>query len=116
MKYNPFTNTKYHNKKVTVNGETFDSEHEYERWCELKLLERVGEISNLKYQVRFDLLPSQYLGKKCLERGVAYIADFVYRDKGDNQVVEDAKGAKTKDYIIKRKLMLWVHHIKIMEV
>lgn len=118
--------SKYHSRKVTCGGETFDSVKEYHRWCELKLLERAGEISDLKRQVKFTLVPSQYeqvwSDKKCcyekgkiIEREISYIADFVYWKCGF-QKVEDTKGFKTKDYIIKRKLMLWVHGIRILEV
>ena len=120
--------TKYHSRKVVVDGESFDSVKEYRRWCELKLLERAGAITELKRQVKFELIPVQRENvwnnaKKCfgpgkvIERECSYIADFVYRDNGTMRcVVEDTKGYKTKDYIIKRKLMLWVHGIRIKEV
>ena len=106
---------KYHSRKITRDGETFDSVKEYRRSCELKLLERAGEISDLKRQVKFELIPSQRIDGKVAERPVTYVADFVYMQKG-HRVVEDTKGFKTKDYIIKRKLMLWVHGIKINEI
>ena len=106
---------KYHSRKITKDGETFDSMKEYRRSCELKLLERAGEISDLKRQVKFELIPSQRIDGKVAERPVTYVADFVYTQKG-HRVVEDTKGFKTKDYIIKRKLMLWVHGIKINEI
>lgn len=52
-----------------------------------------------------------------LERSVKYIADFVYTDKATGQtVVEDTKGVRTKEYIIKRKLMLYLHGIRIKEI
>ena len=52
-----------------------------------------------------------------IEKSCVYIADFVYKDEETGRtVVEDAKGVKTKDYIIKRKLMLWLHGIRIAEV
>lgn len=109
--------SKYHAKKVTVNGETFDSKKEYNRWCELCLLQRAGKISDLKRQVKFELLPNQRdpETKKVVERSCDYVADFTYHKDG-MFVVEDAKGFTTKDYIIKRKLMLWVHNIRIKEV
>ena len=106
---------KYHSKKVTYDGIEFDSKKEMQRYYELKLLERAGAISDLKRQVPFELLPSQYIDKKCVERAVNYVADFVYAENGQT-VVEDTKGFKTKDYIIKRKLMLWIHGIRIKEV
>lgn len=107
---------KYHAKKVTVGGETFDSRHEYERWCELKLMARGNAILHLRRQVPFQLIPAQYdENGKLLERNVRYIADFVYVKDG-KAVVEDAKGVKTPEYIIKRKLMLERYGIQIKEV
>lgn len=106
---------KYHSRKITKDGEVFDSVKEYRRWCELKLLERGKAIADLKRQVKFELIPAQKVDGKVVERSVTYIADFVYWD-GKKYVVEDTKGFKTKDYIIKRKLMLWVHGIRIREV
>ena len=122
--------SKYRNTKITVDGITFDSKKEARRYSELKLLEKAGKISNLQRQVKFVLIPAQYeafertgkngqplkQGKKCIERECAYIADFVYRDADFKRVVEDTKGMRTKDYIIKRKLMLHKFHIKISEV
>ena len=116
--------TKYHNRKViTSDGIVFDSRRESTRWIQLRLLERAGKISNLQRQVKYVLIPSQYekaatkKGRKLLERECAYIADFVYWDNEKEElVVEDTKGVKTKDYIIKRKLMLKEYGIKIKEV
>ena len=102
---------KYGNTKVNVDGVPFDSKREAARWKELRLMERAGEITALRRQVRFELIP-----KQDGERAVSYVADFVYRDKGGNEIVEDAKGARTREYIIKRKLMLWRHGIRIREV
>lgn len=117
--------SKYKAKKVTIDGITFDSQKEGKRYRELSLLARVGKITDLQTQVKFVLIPSQYapdvIGArggvkrgKLLEREVSYTADFVYTEDG-RRVVEDTKGFKTKDYIIKRKLMLWVHGISIKE-
>ena len=107
---------KYGNRKVTTfDGITFDSSKEAKRWGELKLLERVGAITDLKRQVEYILVPPQYIDGKCVERAVKYIADFVYTE-GSKNVVEDTKGVKTPDYIIKRKLMLYVHNIRIREI
>lgn len=123
--------TKYGNRKVTVDGHTFDSKREAKRYSELKLLEGAGEIKDLQLQVKFLLIPAQYEsferyseksgkrlkdGSRCIEREVAYYADFVYIDKDGNRVVEDTKGEKTTDYIIKRKLLLYVHGIRINEI
>lgn len=106
---------KYHNKKIVTMDGKFDSKREYERWCELKLLKRAGEISDLRRQVKFRLIPAQKIDGKVVERECAYIADFVYVRDGKT-VVEDAKGFKTKDYIIKRKMMLERYGIQIKEV
>lgn len=129
-----YTKQKYHNKKVTVNGIAFDSRKEARRYTELCLAVRAGKISDLKTQVEYELIPAQYeeiptgeiylrgekkgeLKKKrvCVEKAVKYVADFVYTVHGKT-VVEDTKGMRTKDYIIKRKLMLYVHHVRIREV
>jgi hypothetical protein len=80
---------------------------------ELCLLQRAGEISDLKRQVPFELIPKQEG-----ERAVKYIADFVYTERG-KQVVEDVKSSATRkkaEYVIKRKLMRYIHNIKIKEV
>lgn len=107
---------KYHSKKVNIDGITFDSKKEANRYCELKLLEKAGEIDCLKRQVKYELIPAQRLDGKVVERAVHYIADFVYKDKDGELIVEDTKGFRTADYIIKRKLMLWVHNIRIKEI
>jgi hypothetical protein len=107
--------TKYKNRKIAVNGDVFDSKKEYIRYRELALLERAGRISDLKRQVKYELIPSQRVNGKVVERACTYVADFVYTENGKT-VVEDTKGFRTKDYIIKRKLMLYVHGIQLQEV
>lgn len=107
--------SKYGSRKITVDGITFDSRKEYFRWHELSLLERAGVIHGLQRQVRFELIPSQKVDGKVVERPVHYVADFVYQENGQT-VVEDVKGVKTKDYILKRKMMLYLHGIRIREV
>lgn len=109
---------KYHARKVTVDGITFDSAKEATRWAELKLLERAGEIYDLQRQVPFVIIPEQRDSNgKLLEREVKYIADFVYKAKGQlNRTVEDVKGMKTEVYRIKKKLMLYRNGIRIKEV
>lgn len=120
---------KYRNKKTIVDGIVFDSRKEARRYGELSMLQRAGVISDLELQKEFELVPAQYEtfprygkngqrlkdGKRCLEKPVKYKADFVYKENG-SVIVEDTKGVKTKDYIIKRKLMLHIHNIKIKEV
>lgn len=101
---------KYGNKKtVTSDGIKHDSIKEAKRWCELKLLERAGMIQNLERQVKYELLP-----KQDGERPVYYIADFVYTENG-KKVVEDVKGMRTKEYKLKKKMMLYFHGIKLKE-
>ena len=106
--------SKYNNTKVRIGGEVFDSKREYRRWSELRLLERAGLINKLERQVRFRLIDGQKSEDRT-ERPCDYIADFVYYEDGE-LIVEDTKGFRTKDYIIKRKLMLYVHHIRIKEI
>lgn len=109
--------SKYHSQKITVGGKAFDSIKEGSRYADLVLMERSGEISELKCQVPFLLIPSQKCENgKVIEKPVKYIADFVYKDKNGNTVVEDTKGVRTADYIIKRKLMLYIHKIRIKEI
>lgn len=116
---------KYHSKKVDYNGIQFDSQKECQRYCELRLLEKAGEITDLELQKKYLLIPEQRekdtvdsKGKikkgKLIERACYYLADFVYKE-GDETVVEDTKGFRTKEYLIKRKLMLHVHGIRIRE-
>lgn len=109
--------SKYGNRKVVTEDGTFDSEKEYRRWRELKLMERAGEIHSLRRQVPYVLIPSQRdENGRVIEREVRYVADFVYREKPNRLVVEDTKGMKTKEYVIKRKLMLYRLGIRIQEV
>ena len=103
--------SKYGNTKIRVDGRLFDSKAEAARWQELQLLERAGEITELERQVEYELIPKQKG-----ERAVKYIADFRYIDRDGNTVVEDTKGVKTPVWIIKRKLMLRVHGIRVREV
>jgi predicted glycosyltransferase len=122
---------KCRNRKVkTSDGIVHDSIKELRRWKELQLLERAGLIKGLKRQVKFVLIPAQReqgtIGKrggikqgKLIERELSYIADFVYTENG-KMVVEDAKGYKGGTvyalFVIKRKLMLYVHNIKVREI
>lgn len=121
---------KYRNRKIIRDGEVFDSVKEWRRYCELLQLEKAGAITELQRQVRILLIPAQYEeferysekngerlknGRKCVERAVYYVADFVYKRNGEI-VVEDTKGVKTQEYILKRKMMLYFHGIKIKEV
>ena len=107
--------TKYKAQKKTIDGITFASAKEANRYEELKLLQKAGKIQGLQMQVKFELIPAQRINGKLVERACTYKADFVYIEDG-KKVVEDTKGFRTKDYIIKRKLMLYVHGIRIKEV
>lgn len=107
--------SKFRNRKVQTEEGKFDSRRELKRWNELKLLQRVGEISELERQVRFRLLPGGTRDDGKPERPVDYVADFVYVAKG-KKIVEDAKGFKTTDYILKRKMMLFLLGLTIQEV
>lgn len=93
------------------------SKREHKRAGELKLMQFAGEISNLREQVTYELIPEQKdKDGNLLEHSCRYIADFVYNDKKGKLVVEDTKGFQTKEYKIKRKLMLFIHGIRIVEI
>lgn len=108
--------SKYGSRKVTINGITYDSIKEANRAKKLSLLEREGTIQKLQRQVKYQLIPTQRINGKVVERPCTYIADFVYEDKDGNFHMEDSKGCRTKDYVIKRKLMLYLFGIQIEEV
>ena len=100
-----YKQNKYHNKKVNVNGTIFDSQKEFNRFIELCSLQKVGIVSDLKRQVKFEIIP-----KTASERPAFYIADFVYKKADGKMVCEDVKSPVTRklhDYILKRKLMKW---------
>ena len=107
---------KYRNRKTEIDGIVFDSMKEAQRYAELQILQRAGKIRDLSMQVEFELIP-----KQAGERACKYKADFVYHmaDTG-KMVVEDVKGYKEgaayQLFSIKRKLMLWRHGIKIVEI
>lgn len=131
---------KYNNKRIDINGEVFDSKREYLRYLYLLEAQKAGLISDLKRQCTYELIPNQYEKEvvhlktkdkeidRLLERKVCYIADFSYQKDG-KIIVEDVKigsyrSKKTNklvklyppEYIIKRKLMLFRHGIKVKEV
>lgn len=113
---------KYNNTR----SKGYDSKKEERRAKILKLMEKQGLITDLKEQVKFELIPSQRgmvsgitKGKRVIKEGVveqpiAYYADFTYYKEG-KLVVEDVKGFRTEVYRIKKKLMLYVHGIRIKE-
>lgn len=109
--------SKYNSKKTVVDGQKFDSKKEANRYQELLLLEKAGVIKNLSRQVKFVLIPSQRdENGKVIERECSYKADFVYYEEEGETIVEDVKGFRTKEYIIKRKLMLYQYGLRIREV
>lgn len=123
------TKSKYGNHRVFRYGQWFDSEHEAGRFFELSLLQRNGDIKELRTQVPFELIPTQrepdIIGKrggvkpgKCIEKSCVYYADFVYKTKTGETVVEDAKSpaTRTEAYKIKRKLMLHLYGLRVHEV
>lgn len=123
--------SKYGNRKTVVDGITFDSKKEANRFRELQLLERAGKITALQRQVKYVLIPTQrefsneiykkgahqghFKPGKVLEKECSYIADFAYI-QDEAYVVEDTKGVRTEAYKIKRKLMLERYGIQIREV
>ncbi len=98
--------SKYGARKTVIDGITFDSKREANRYQELKLLEQAGEISYLELQPSFILQESfKYQGKTI--RAITYKADFAYHELASNAVVvEDVKGMETEVFRIKRKLFL----------
>ena len=119
---------KYNARSITYDDMQFDSQREVLRYKELSFLMSQDIISELQHQVKYLLIPAQrepgtygprggFKPGKLLENECSYVADFVYRINETGEiVVEDTKGFKTKDYIIKRKLMLFVYGIKIKEI
>ena len=120
-----------HNLDFDECTEIFDSNKEYHRWELLQSLEQQGKIINLKRQVEYILVPAQYeqvlkkirkkevLKDKRVEAPITYKADFVYNLPDGKLIVEDVKSNYTRklpEYIIKRKLMLYIHNIKLTEV
>lgn len=128
--------SKYHNTKVEYGGMKFDSKKELKRWLQLLDLEKTGEISNLRRQVEYTLIPNFYKTEivrlktktKTVEKfdgyGVKYCADFVYNTKSGEEIVEDVKaltskgkfGVVDKSYLLKKKMMRYLLGIIVKEV
>lgn len=122
---------KYNAKKSEYNGMSFDSKKEMERYIELEKLQEEGKICKLQRQVKFELIPVQKehyevvkqlktkvkveKKERVVEHPCVYVADFVYMGYDNKWVVEDSKGIRTKEYKIKKKLMLYVYGIRIKE-
>lgn len=121
--------SKFGNKPVTVDGVTYDSTNEYRRWCFLQLMEKAGEISNLRYHVKFEMIPQitreeiihlktkDKVVTKVLQSARYYEADFVYFNKKGEEVVEDFKGQETDLFKFKAALFFWKYrkHIRIVK-
>ena len=105
--------SKYHAKKATVDGITFDSRKEAGRYLTLKAMEEKGLIENLRRQVRYELVPAFDVDGRHY-RPVFYVADFVYVEEAQT-VVEDVKGMKTDVYRLKRKLFARRYGMNIKE-
>jgi|TARA_R110000796_G_scaffold2061_2_gene8257 hypothetical protein len=111
--YNPKwikSRNKYGAKKTVVDGITFDSKWESERYGQLKAMERGGIVTELELQVSYDITVNKH--KIC-----KYIADFRYKLEHANgsieDVVEDAKGVETPEFKLKKKLMKAIYNIDI---
>ena len=119
---------KYGSKKVTYDGIEFDSKKEMYRYITLKIKQADGLISDLRLQVPFEIIPAVYEEEtvqlktkvktvsKCVQRAALYVADFVYKDKDGQKVVEDAKGFRNAEYLLKKKMMRAFLGITIKEV
>lgn len=121
--------TKYGNRKVSVDGRVFDSRKEARYYLFLKDAERKGEISDLRMQVPYEIVPAIYedevvhlktkdkIVKRCVQKAVHYVADFVYHDNASGrEEVVDVKGGKatiTREFILKKKMMKHRYDIDI---
>lgn len=110
--------SKYKNVRTNIGGEVFDSKREAEYWLLLKARVEQGEISSLQRQVKFPLYAPVIWGHGPDEwvEVSSYVADYVYRDKANNQHVVDAKGKKTQMYLLKKKWLELQDDVKIEEV
>lgn len=98
---------KYNNKKTVIDGIKFDSKREASRYCELLILQKAGEIKDLKLQPKYTL-QMKFRYKEKTYRAITYIADFQYIEiKTGLTVVEDVKGMRTKEFNMKEKLFLF---------
>lgn len=98
--------SKYNNKKIEVDGIVFDSQKEANYYCELKLLKRAKLITGFERQVTFKLQPSFRRGDQSY-KAITYLADFVVHYADGHTEVIDVKGYQTKEYKIKKKMLLF---------
>lgn len=107
--------SKYHAKKTVVDGITFDSKREADRYLVLKSMEEDGTIENLRRQVRYELIPAFDVDGRHY-RPVCYVSDFTYSDRETGEeVVEDVKGVRTDVYKLKSKLFARRYGMSIKE-
>lgn len=100
--------SKYHNRRVQIDGLWFDSQAEGRRYAELRLLEKAGAIADLLVHPRYELIPKHTDRAGQTYPAVIYEGDFQYGENG-HLVVEDVKGFRTDAFIIKRKLFTWLY-------
>lgn len=125
LKFDP--KHKFNNKKVSTPDGEFDSKGEWQRWLVLKEAQDKGEISDLRRQVKYILIPTQYKAvevklktktkvvQRVAEHEISYKADFVYEKNGET-IVEDYKGYPNDRWPYVKKMMLFFHGIAIREV
>lgn len=111
-----YKQSKYKNKKTIYDGITFDSKKEGNYYLKLKTMQDLGMIKDLKLQVKYELQPSFKLNNKTY-RKIEYKADFSYVSTEDERLhVVDVKGFKTKEYLLKKKMMAYKYGIEVEEV
>ena len=121
--------SKYGNCKVKIDGHVFDSRKEAYQYLHLKERLQKGEISNLRLQVPYELIPAIYETEtvhlktkdksisRCVQKAVHYVADFVYVDNATGkEIVQDANGFLTPEYVLKKKMMRAFRGISIIEI
>lgn len=125
LKFDP--KHKFNNKKMSTPDGEFDSKGEWKRWLVLKEAQDKGEISDLRRQVKYILIPTQYKAvevklktktkvvQRVAEHEISYKADFVYEKDGET-IVEDYKGYPNDRWPYVKKMMLFFHGITIREV
>lgn len=108
---------KYKNKKIVNRFGSFASMREWNRYKILHARQRCGVISNLRRQVKYELVPKvKFRSEARAKPAIRYYADFVYDDEWGAEVIEDAKGRVTKDYRLKKHLMKALLQKEIIEV
>ena len=107
--------SKYHSRKTEVDGITFDSKKEAERYCDLRMMQKAGMIRDLVRQKYFEIIPKTDKYRACY-----YVADFVYTTYDGKEVIEDVKGYKSGQayqlFTIKKKLVYERYGIEITEI